>query len=99
MKIMSDLSGLPNTVIQKTSQLADTAQQFEASMLQELLKPVQDNNGDWGGDTAGDSSLDTLRGFGTEAVAKSISERGGFGIAKQIISQITAEHERVSGKR
>lgn len=77
------------------SKLADAAQQFEASMLQELLKPMQSSENSWGGDDAGsDNSFDTIRSFGTEAVAKAISQGGGFGIAKQVVSQVTLEHQR-----
>jgi flagellar protein FlgJ len=101
MKILAEMPSLSGTEAgaRKTSQLADAAQQFEASMLQELLKPMQDSKGSWGGDEAEeDNSSDTLRSFGTEAVAKSIAQAGGFGIAKQVISQINLEHQRSAAK-
>ncbi len=101
MKILADMSSLSGASgeAQKASKLTDAAQQFEASMLQELLKPFQQSKGNWGGDeTEDDNSSDTLRSFGTEAVAKSIAQAGGFGIAKQVISQINLEHQRSSAK-
>jgi flagellar protein FlgJ len=95
----------PDTAVQtaKTAKLADAAQEFEASMLQELLKPMQNGQNSWGGqdsdqDNGQDQSFDTIRSFGTEAVAKAISKGGGFGIAKQIISKINVEHQRTSHK-
>jgi flagellar protein FlgJ len=95
----------PDTTIQtaKAAKLADAAQEFEASMLQELLKPMQSGQNSWGGqdsdqDSGQDQSFDTIRSFGTEAVAKAISKGGGFGIAKQVISQINVEHQRTSHK-
>src|ERR1700733_14969783 len=101
MNISSDLSSQPASAIesQKQAKLVDAAQQFEASMLQELLKPMQHGHDSWGGEMKGDdASTDTISSFGTEAVAKAISKGGGFGIAKQIVSKVTLEHQRNSEK-
>ena len=40
------------------------------------------------------TASDTISSFGTEAIAKAISEGGGFGIAKQIVSKVTLEHQQ-----
>jgi peptidoglycan hydrolase FlgJ len=80
------------------AKLADAAQQFEATMLQELLKPMQHGQSSWGEDESSDSSNDTMSSFGAEAVAKAISQGGGFGLAKLIISTVAAEHEKNSAK-
>src|SRR5579871_3928644 len=81
------------------AKLTDAAQQFEAMMLQELLKPMRTGQGSWGGEEkSDDSGEDTMSSFGTEAVAKAISKGGGFGIARQIIRQVTMEHEKNSKK-
>lgn len=76
--------------------LINAAQQFESMMLQELLKPMRSGEDSWGGDTdkSSDSSMDTISSFGTEAVATAISKGGGFGIARKVIQQVTAEHQR-----
>ena len=42
---------------------------------------------------------ETISSFGTEAIAKAISKGGGFGIAKQIVSKVTLEHQRNSEKK
>ena len=81
----------------KNSKLVDAAHQFEAMLMQEMLKPMrlgQDSQDSWGGDSsdATDSSMDTISSFGTEAVATAISRAGGLGIAKQVIRQVTQEH-------
>jgi flagellar protein FlgJ len=102
MNISLDIStgGDTEAQVKNTSKLIDAAQQFEASMLQELLKPMQNGQDNWGGeDSSEDNSFDTIKSFGTEAVAKAISKGGGFGIAKQVISQISLEHQRNSKKR
>jgi peptidoglycan hydrolase FlgJ len=102
MKISSDASSQPMAAIegQKQAKLVDAAQQFEATMLQELLKPMQHGQPSWGDEEkGGDSASDTISSFGTEAIAKAISKGGGFGIAKQIVSKVTLEHQRNSEKK
>ena len=86
----------PGLDVQKQSKLADAAQQFEAMMLQEMLKPMRGGKDSWGGDdkSDSDSASDTISSFGTEAFAKAISKGGGFGIAKQVISQVKLEHQK-----
>jgi len=86
--------------LQKQARLVDAAQGFEATMLQELLKPMQHGQDSWGGDEKGDDdSSDTLSSYGTETMAKAISQSGGFGIAKQIVSKVTAEGEKNAEKK
>lgn len=86
---------------QKQAKLVDAAQQFEAMMLQEMLKPMRGGQDSWGGDEGGnsDSASDTISSFGTEAFAKAISKGGGFGIARQVVSQIQREHPQNSEKK
>ena len=102
MKISPDVTSQPATAAegQKQAKLVDAAQQFEATMLQELLKPMQHGQSNWGGEAkSDDSASDTISSFGTEAIAKAISKGGGFGIAKQIVSKVTLEHQRNSAKK
>jgi Rod binding domain-containing protein len=102
MKISSDVTSQPTTAIdiQKHAKLVDASQQFEAAMLQELLKPMQHGQSSWGGEEkSDDTALDTISSFGTEAIAKAISKGGGFGIAKQIVSKVTLEHQQISEKK
>jgi Rod binding domain-containing protein len=99
MRISPEISSQPAPGIegQKQAKLVDAAQQFEATMLQELLKPMQHGQDSWGGEEkSDDSASDTISSFGTEAIAKAISKGGGFGIAKQIVSKVTLEHQRNS---
>jgi flagellar protein FlgJ len=102
MKISSDVTSPPATGIegQKQAKLIDAAQQFEATMLQELLKPMQHGQSSWGGEeNSDDTASDTISSFGTEAIAKAISKGGGFGIAKQIVSKVTLELQGNSQKK
>jgi flagellar protein FlgJ len=102
MKISADVISQPAAAVegQKQAKLVDAAQQFEATMLQELLKPMQRGQDSWGGEEkSDDSASDTISSFGTETIANAISKGGGFGIAKQIVSKVTVEHQRNSEKK
>ena len=102
MKISSDISNQQAAPIevQKQAKLVDAAQQFEATMLQELLKPMQHGQDSWGGEEkSDDSGSDTMSSLGTEAIAKAISKGGGFGIARQIVSKVNLEHQQNSEKK
>ena len=50
------ITSQPTTAIdgQKQAKLVDAAQQFEATMLQELLKPMQHGQSSWGGEEKSD---------------------------------------------
>jgi peptidoglycan hydrolase FlgJ len=66
--------------------LKPAAHEFEACLMQEFLEPLQHDSlfeGDQpeGGDAA-------LMSFGSEALGKAISERGGFGIADRILRDL-----------
>ena len=56
MRISPDLSNQPTTAIDgaKQAKLVDAAQQFEATMLQELLKPMQHGQSSWGSNEESD---------------------------------------------
>jgi flagellar protein FlgJ len=71
--------------------LKPAAHEFEACLMKEFLEPLQhdslfadEKDGDSGAET-GEDSENALMSFGSEALAKAISERGGFGIASKII--------------
>ncbi len=86
-----DAGGVDAAVRAKGAKLADAAQQFEAMLLNQMLKPLQ-----FGGapgddaENAGGAS-DTVRSMGTEALSKAIAKAGGFGVAKKIVSQVAAQ--------
>jgi flagellar protein FlgJ len=82
------------------TRLVDAAQQFEAMLMQEMLKPLQSSKNKWdSGDEEVDTSMDTLSSYGTEAVAKAISKGGGLGIAKRVVAQVGLEREHRTGIR
>lgn len=80
--------------------LVDGARQFEGMMLEQMLKPMHFGaSPDKAGEEDASGSNDTLSGFGTAAVARALAGGGGFGLARQIIRQVSAEHEaRAAGQ-
>lgn len=78
--------------------LKTAAHQFEASLMQELLKPLQhdplfaSDSSSGASDDGGDQgSSGALMSFGSEALAQAISEHGGFGIATKILDHFRTE--------
>ncbi len=101
MKISPDIAARADAAAQPPTnpKLVNAAHQFESMLLQEMLKPMRAGQDNLDGDDKDrDSSLDTLSSFGTEAVATAISKGGGLGIARQVIRQVTLEHQRSSEK-
>jgi hypothetical protein len=81
--------------------LVSAAHEFEASLMQEFLKPLQhdplfDSGEDGGIDGVEGGSSGALMSFGSEALAKAISERGGFGIATKILDHFRTHMESSS---
>jgi Rod binding domain-containing protein len=70
--------------------LTNAAHQFEASMLQELLKPLQQQSGlsDSDKDSDDADSNSSLREYGTEVMAGALSQRGGLGISKMVLAKL-----------
>jgi Rod binding domain-containing protein len=67
--------------------LKPAAHEFEACLMKEFLEPLQHDAlfADEKGDGSGEDSGSALMSFGSAALAKAISERGGFGIAAAIL--------------
>ena len=72
--------------------LVRAAHEFEGQMMQELLKPMTKGDALTGTDAdenSGAGSGGALGEFASEALGQSLSERGGLGIAKQIIQELS----------
>jgi Rod binding domain-containing protein len=69
--------------------LVHAAHEFEAQMMQELLKPLTSSGG--GGDENADSGSGSALGdFAVETLGRGLSEQGGFGIATSVMRELTA---------
>ena len=80
----------------RDARLDAAAHQFEASMMSELMKPLMENSLFDEDDPSamvdsGSGGSNALMNFASESLAGSLSEHGGLGIARQIISHLRAE--------
>jgi Rod binding domain-containing protein len=80
--------------------LKPAAHEFEACLMKEFLEPLQrDALFDDGKESgSGEGSGNALMSFGSEALARAISDRGGFGIATKIIGQLEKKPEAGGGE-
>lgn len=77
----------------RAAKLTSGAHEFEAMMLQQMMKSLKFGQapGDGSDGEEASGANGTLESYGTEVLAKAISGQGGFGIARTIIQQVTAE--------
>ncbi|MGC8549978.1 MAG: hypothetical protein ACP5M4_09785 [Acidobacteriaceae bacterium] len=78
--------------------LAPAAHEFEASLMQELLKPMErdplfsgSSGGDGSGLMGGDAGAGSWSSLGEQSLARAISDAGGLGIATKMISEVEVE--------
>lgn len=98
----NEISGSSAGLASQNPRLQPAAHEFEASLMQEFLKPLthdslfsEKSSGDNDdGDSSG--SAEALMSFGSQAMAKAISERGGFGIATQILNHFGTQSSKQS---
>ena len=69
--------------------LVKAAHEFEAQMMNELLKPLSDSDGLTSDDDANTGSGGALGGFASEALGRALSEHGGLGIADSIVRSLS----------
>jgi Rod binding domain-containing protein len=100
-------AGVPGQTPAVNPRLVRAAHEFEGQMMKELLQPMMQGDG-LGGDDDDGSGLDlgsgsgsggALSEFASEALGQALSERGGFGIADQIIRELSPKgNHRSAGK-
>jgi len=68
--------------------ILSAAQEFEGQIMKELLTSL---SGGVGGEESEESSdsWSAIGAFGTEALGRSLSARGGFGIAREVIQGLS----------
>lgn len=72
--------------------LVKAAHEFEAQMMKELMKPLNQGTSLTGADADGDDdsgSGGALGEFAAEALGRALSEQEGFGIASSIVKQLS----------
>ncbi len=88
------LRGAAASAAQPSPKLVRAAHEFEGMLMKELLKPLtsgaapgDDDDGDGDGGALG--SAGALGEFAADSLAQAISQQGGFGIANQLIAQLS----------
>ncbi|HEX4030895.1 MAG TPA: hypothetical protein VHX20_11060 [Terracidiphilus sp.] len=82
--------------------LVHAAHEFEGQMMKELLQPMADSDALGGEDDdssglglgSGSGSGGALSDFASETLGQALSQRGGFGIADQIIHELSRNGNR-----
>lgn len=92
MQPVGSVTRTGNTLGEGTPQprLVLAAHEFEAQMMKELLKPMTNADalaGEDGDSTSGSESA--LGEYASEALGRSLSEHGGFGIANRIVADLS----------
>jgi peptidoglycan hydrolase FlgJ len=90
-----------NMPMAKNPKLEHSAHEFEASLMAELLKPMQEADS-LNGEDKDTGEGGALQDFASESLARAISDRGGFGIADRILRRLnpastTGSHQDQNG--
>jgi Rod binding domain-containing protein len=88
--------------IQPQPRLVRAAHEFEAQMMKELMKPMTSATSSLTGDEddsdSSSGSGGALGQFASEALARALSDRGGLGIANQIVKELShSDTQKVTG--
>ncbi len=76
------------------AKLTHAAQQFEAVMLGELMKPLSNSAAIGGDDERGGTG--TLKSFGVEAMAGAMARSGALGFAHRIVNSVEQHENKLS---
>jgi Rod binding domain-containing protein len=90
-----------STAVAATPQprLVKAAHEFEGQMMKELLKPMTAKDAMLGGSDDSDAgSGGALGEFASEALGRALSDGGGFGIANQIVRDLSASNHKVTSQ-
>ncbi len=90
---LSPTAGPPDANHKK---IANAATQFEALLIGEMLKSVRESSDDGWLGGGSDSSAESAFGMAENQFAQTISERGGFGLAKTIEHSLEKSPQSIS---
>jgi flagellar protein FlgJ len=65
------------------AKIKESAKQFEALMIGQMLKSMRDSEGGWMG-TGEDESSSSAMEYATESFAQALASRGGLGLADMV---------------
>ncbi|AFL88143.1 hypothetical protein Terro_1851 [Terriglobus roseus DSM 18391] len=74
------------------AKLMHAAQQFEAVMLGELMKPLSKSSAVDGEE--GEQSGNAMQGYGVEAMAGALAQSGALGFAHRMVAAVEGQYEK-----
>ncbi len=77
------------------AKLTHAAQQFEAVMMGELMRPLSSSTA-IGGDESDSSQSGPLQSFGVEAMASALAKSGALGFAGRIVAAVESHDPKMS---
>jgi Rod binding domain-containing protein len=83
----NQMAGQAETAV--SPRLVRAAHEFEGQMMQELLKPMMGKDALGDEDDSDSGSSGALGEFASEALGQALSAGGGFGIANQIVRELS----------
>jgi Rod binding domain-containing protein len=84
IQLSPTLSGDNNAADSKHTKIVNAASQFEALLIGEMMKSVREASDDGWLGGGSDSSAESAFGIAENQFAQTISQKGGFGLAKTI---------------
>jgi Rod binding domain-containing protein len=89
----------PDTATSATTKLKDSARQFEAILIAQMLKSARESGGSWFGGGE-DEAASTATGMAEEQLAQTLASQGGLGLASLAVEGLRKDQEAVdSAKR
>lgn len=91
--VSTPMSMVASNTEARQHKLTQAAHEFEAQMMKELLKPLQEMGelgGEDGGLDGGAGAEGALGEFAQEALGQALSRSGGFGIADRLLHTLSA---------
>lgn len=76
-------------------QLVEATQEFEAQLMKELLKPLSSEMSEEENQETGLGSGNVLSDFASEALGRALSQRGGIGIAHELLQNFAQKRNGV----
>jgi flagellar protein FlgJ len=83
------MTGAAPAVKNDPAKIAKAAQQFEALLIGQMMKSMQDSEGGWLG-TGEDDSASSAMEYGQEMFAQALSANGGLGVGKLVVAGLNA---------
>lgn len=94
---MAPISSIPGTLAPAEAagqppaveNIEDAARQFEALLVEQMLRTMRESGGEGWMGTGEDKSAESLMGYAEQEISRVIAASGGFGLAKMVSAGLT----------